>query len=40
MAGAVAIVGNDRLWQTRPLGIQYIHLDDVVREAQREQEPR
>jgi predicted nucleic acid-binding protein len=40
MAGAVAIVGNDRLWQTRPLGIQYIHLDDVIREAQREQEPR
>lgn len=32
-AGAIAIVGNDRVWQTRPLGIQYIHLDDVVREA-------
>jgi predicted nucleic acid-binding protein len=40
VAGALAIVGNDRTWQTRPLGIQYIHLDDVVREAQMEQEPR
>ena len=39
MAGAIAIVGNDRAWQTKPLGIQYIHLDDVLREAQMEQEP-
>lgn len=40
VAGAIAIVGNDRVWQARPLGIQYIHLDDVIREAQMEQEPR
>ena len=39
LAGALAIVGNDRVWQNRPLGIQYIHLDDVVREAQMEEEP-
>ena len=40
VAGALAIVGNDRVWQNKSLGIQYIHLDDVVREAQMEQEPR
>ena len=33
VAGAIAIVGNDRVWQTKPLGIRYIHLDDVVRES-------
>lgn len=40
VAGAIAIVGNDRAWQNKSLGIQYIHLDDVVREAQMEEEPR
>jgi predicted nucleic acid-binding protein len=38
VAGAIAIVGNDRAWQNKSLGIQYIHLDDVVREAQMEEE--
>lgn len=36
VAGAIALVGNDRAWQNRSLGIQYIHLDDVVRELQEE----
>jgi predicted nucleic acid-binding protein len=40
VAGALAIVGNDRIWQNKSLGIQYIHLDDVVRETQMEEEPR
>ena len=40
VAGAIALVGNDRAWQNKSLGIQYIHLDDVVREAQMEEEPR
>jgi PIN domain nuclease of toxin-antitoxin system len=34
LAGAIAIVGNDRAWQNKSLGIRYIHLDDVVREQQ------
>lgn len=38
VAGALAIVGNDRAWQTKPLGVQYIHLDDIVRELQLEEE--
>lgn len=37
IAGAIAIVGNDRAWQNKSLGIQYIHLDDVVREQQEEE---
>ncbi|MEZ4530031.1 MAG: PIN domain-containing protein [Thermomicrobiales bacterium] len=37
LAGAIAIVGNDRAWQNKPLGIQYIHLDDVAREQQQEE---
>ncbi|MCO5220670.1 MAG: PIN domain-containing protein [Thermomicrobiales bacterium] len=36
VAGAIAIVGNDRAWQPKTLGIRYIHLDDVVREQERE----
>jgi predicted nucleic acid-binding protein len=40
VAGAIALVGNDRAWQNKSLGIQYIHLDDVVREAHMEEEPR
>lgn len=40
VAGAVALIGNDRAWQNKSLGIQYIHLDDVVREAHMEEEPR
>lgn len=36
VAGAIAIVGNDRAWQNKSLGIQYIHLDDVVREQEEE----
>lgn len=32
VAGAIALVGNDRAWRNKPLGIQYIHLDDVVHE--------
>jgi predicted nucleic acid-binding protein len=36
MAGAIAIVGNDRAWQNKALGIRYIHLDDVVREYEEE----
>lgn len=37
VAGAIAIVGNDRAWQNKTLGIRYIHLDDVVREQQHEE---
>lgn len=37
LAGAIAIVGNDRAWKNRPLGIQYIHLDDVMRDAKKEE---
>lgn len=37
VAGAIAIVGNDRAWQNKSLGIQYIHLDDIVREQQEEE---
>lgn len=33
---AVAILGNDRVWKSKSLGIQYIHLDDVVREHEEE----
>lgn len=40
VAGAIALVGNDRAWQNKSLGIRYIHLDDVVREAHMEEEPR
>lgn len=36
LAGAIAIVGNDRAWQNKSLGIRYIHLDDVVREYEEE----
>lgn len=36
IAGAIAIVGNDRAWQNKSLGIRYIHLDDVVREQKKE----
>lgn len=36
VAGAIAIVGNDREWQNKALGIRYIHLDDVVREQEEE----
>lgn len=34
VAGAIALIGNDRAWQNKPLGIQYIHLDDVLRDDQ------
>lgn len=37
VAGAIAILGNDRAWQNKSLGIRYIHLDDVVREQQEEE---
>lgn len=30
IANACAIIGNDRGWRSRPLGIPYIHLDDIV----------
>lgn len=40
IAGAIAIVGNDRAWQNKSLGIEYIHLDDVVREQEKEEETR
>lgn len=40
VAGAIAIIGNDRAWQNKSLGIQYIHLDDVVREQRQEEEAR
>jgi hypothetical protein len=36
VAGALALVGNDRAWRYKPLGIRYIHLDDVVREYEEE----
>lgn len=40
VAGAIAIIGNDRAWQAKPLGIRYIHLDDVVREYEEEEATR
>jgi PIN domain nuclease of toxin-antitoxin system len=27
---AVAILGNDRRWKNKPLGVPYLHLDDLV----------
>lgn len=36
VSGAIAIIGNDRVWKSKSLGIQYIHLDDVVREQEEE----
>lgn len=34
VAGAIGIIGNDRAWKNKTLGIRYIHLDDVIRELQ------
>lgn len=30
VAGALAVVGNDREWRSRELGLSYVHLDDLV----------
>lgn len=38
LAGAFAIAGNDRAGKAKPLGIRYIHLDDVLRETDAEED--
>jgi len=30
LAGASALLGNDRRWKTAPLGVSYHHLDDIL----------
>lgn len=30
LAGAGALLGNDRQWRGRPLGVPYHHLDDIL----------
>ena len=30
MAGAGALVGNDRQWRNKPLGVPYHHIDDIM----------
>ncbi len=30
LAGAVALIGNDRQWRNKPLGVPYHHMDDIV----------
>lgn len=30
LAGASALLGNDRRWRTAPLGVPYHHLDDIL----------
>ena len=30
LVNALAIVGNDRQWRNRPLGVAYVHLDDIM----------
>jgi len=33
LSGAIAIIGNDRQWRHRQLGVPYIHLDDIMSTA-------
>ncbi len=30
LANAVGIVGNDRQWRNKPLGVPYHHMDDIL----------
>jgi hypothetical protein len=30
LADAFAILGNDRQWRPRPLGVPYHHMDDIL----------
>ena len=30
LVNAVALIGNDRRWRPKPLGVPYEHLDDIV----------
>jgi PIN domain nuclease of toxin-antitoxin system len=30
LVDAVALIGNDRRWRPKPLGVPYEHLDDIV----------
>lgn len=30
LAGAGALVGNDRQWRNKPLGVPYHHIDDIL----------
>ncbi|MEA2585019.1 MAG: hypothetical protein QOF33_3104 [Thermomicrobiales bacterium] len=30
LANAIAIIGNDRHWRNKPLGVPYHHMDDIL----------
>jgi PIN domain nuclease of toxin-antitoxin system len=30
LANAIAIIGNDRQWRNKPLGVPYHHMDDIL----------
>jgi PIN domain nuclease of toxin-antitoxin system len=30
LAGATALIGNDRQWRNKPLGVAYHHMDDIL----------
>lgn len=30
LSDAIALLGNDRQWRTRPLGVPYYHVDDIL----------
>jgi PIN domain nuclease of toxin-antitoxin system len=30
LAGAIGVLGNDRRWKNKPLGVPYQHLDDIL----------
>jgi PIN domain nuclease of toxin-antitoxin system len=30
LAGAAALIGNDRQWRNKPLGVAYHHMDDIL----------
>jgi len=30
LAGATALIGNDRQWRNKPLGVVYHHVDDIL----------
>jgi predicted nucleic acid-binding protein len=34
LSNAIAIIGNDRRWRSRPLGLPYVHLNDLVGEIE------